>query len=491
LAQKAGTEAGQENTGVEMNTNDFTDDLVLRLGPELGKERAEKLKLIHSISTGDEERQKRIERILKLSSSKLLNDNLIDSLLLPPSTKDECGQGEITLGDVCYGFTPDGRDRVLYPLKLNIDLDGRNHISVVGMSGAGKTVFSYNLAIELAKHGKTCLIFDWTRSWRGMLGMPKDKKSNAFIENIRVFTIGRDINPLKYNVFFSPPEGTSTLNWLGLVAGKPMAKAFLAGQGVENLVLNEAENLLGLFNEGKLKLRPNASDMKIRLEKKFLKSRESLWQQSALRCLSETLRPSVREVFNSRNPVDIAKEILERPGITIIELDMECPVNHRIFLQEVFLHYTMLYFMHKGETDKLRIAIFAEEFVNMLDQSKTQTQAGSPMLKHLLKESRKYGIGMVIIGQEASEVPNWVMANCKTSINFFCSTYKDITATASGLYLKPHQIPYLGLLTTGKAIAQIRGRTKNMLIRTPPPPFNKKISDEELREITKKWQEKN
>ncbi|RLF29177.1 MAG: hypothetical protein DRN14_02710, partial [Thermoplasmata archaeon] len=129
-----------------MNTNDFTDELILRLEPEWGPDKTEKLKLIHAIS--DEDRQRRIERILKLSSSKLLKDNLIDSLLLPPSTKEECGQGEITLGQVCYGKNSDGTDRELYP--LNVSLKGLPcHVLCSGLTGTGKTTLAEHISVQL------------------------------------------------------------------------------------------------------------------------------------------------------------------------------------------------------------------------------------------------------------------------------------------------------------------------------------------------------
>jgi len=174
----------------------LVNDLLLKLEPEWGSKKIESLKLIHAI--GDAERKERIEKIISISAKKLINDNLLNNhVLLPPSVQKACeGKGHVLAGTVCYGIKQDKSYRELYPLYLDYE-DVKNHMLITGLSGAGKTTLAYNLLIELAqkKNGsKRCIVFDWDRTWRNLLSL--DKEKYPFVEDIRVYTIGRnDIAP--------------------------------------------------------------------------------------------------------------------------------------------------------------------------------------------------------------------------------------------------------------------------------------------------------
>jgi hypothetical protein len=461
------------------------DDLLLRLEPEFGKKKIDSLKLLYRI--GDEERKERILKIASLSAKKLINDNLLNNqVLLPPSTKQECeGKKEICVGDICYGTDVEGKDKNRYPLFLDFS-DIGNHILITGLTGSGKTTLSTNLTIELAKKNTRGIIFDWNRSWRNILTL--DKEKYPFIDDIRVFTIGRnDIAPFSYNFFFFPPPAVKFSNWLGIVTGKPLQKSLFSGQGVSDFLENIGEELMESYQKGIRKLLPNIEDIKIKLQSKFSTARQLLWKQSAERILKELCRESMKEVFGSRNPIDISKEILERDGITIIEMDLETPDHLRILFQELLLNYILLYYLHQGEKEHLETVIILEEFPSMLPQSSIEHKTGGEVIKKLFRESRKFGLGLIAIAQESSELPNFVTANCKVQFNFAAQTKKDIEATAGSMFLKKHEIPFLDYIWQGECFAKVKGRVKNCLVKIPASPINGKITDEELKEKMTKW----
>jgi len=461
---------------MELNSS-LDDDLFLKLIPEWGAEKVEKLRFLYQI--GDLDRKQRIHKILSLSAKKLINDPFLPThVLLPPSTKEEClGKGEIYLGDVCYGRINGNEDRILYPLYLDIE-DIKNHLIITGLSGVGKTTLAYNLVIELAKKKQNAIIFDWNRTWRNLLSL--SEAENPFVKDITVYTIGRDLKPFVWNMLFSPPPNVNFANWLSIVANKPLQKSLLAGQGVADYIENEAEHLMYAYQKGILKLLPNIDDIRNNVEKQFAQARQLLWKQSTERVTKELTRPSVHELFGSRSPINIATDILEKPGITIIEMDIETPEHIRVLFQELMLTYCMLYFLHKGEATDLRTAVVLEEFPNMLPKSKIEKQVGSDIIKTLFKEGRKFGLGIIAIAQETSELPNYVVGNAKIQAHFALQTKNDIDASANSLFLKPHQIPFIDLIWRGKCIVKVKGRLKNCLIKTPPPPFKRAISDEEL-----------
>ncbi|MEW6533986.1 MAG: DUF87 domain-containing protein [Candidatus Auribacterota bacterium] len=467
------------------------DDLFLKLEPEFGKKKTESLKLIYQI--GDEERKKRIEKILSISARKQLKDSLLNNqVLLPPSTEEECfGKGQIYVGDVCYGKDDFGGHRKLYPLYLDFE-DIKNHIIITGLSGTGKTTLAYDLLVELAKKNNRCIVFDWDRTWRNFLSL--DEAQYPFVKKIRVYTIGRnDIMPFSWNMFFCPPPNIKLANWLGIAATKPLQKSLFSGQGVEDYLENEAERLMDLYHDGILKLLPNIEDIKNSINKQFAQARKLLWKQSAERILNELTRESMKEVLGSRNPINISEEILERDGITIIEMDIETPEHLRVLFQELLLNYFMLYYLGLGEVEKeyLRTAIFLEEFPNMLPKSRIEKIVGSDVIKTMFKEGRKFGLGLIAIAQETSELPNYVLANCKVHAHFACQTKKDIDATAGSLFLKPHEIPFMDYIWQGEAIMKVKGRVKNCLVKIPPAPIKDRITDEQLKELSQKWEQQN
>jgi len=294
-------------------------------------------------------------------------------------------------------------------------------------------------------------------------------------------------------MFFYPPPNVKFSNWLGIAATKPLRKSLFSGQGVEDFLETEAEQLMDAYQNGVLKMLPNIDDMKKRIMSKFASARQLLWKQSAERCLKELTREAMREVFGSREPIDISKEILERDGVTIIELDIETPEHLRVLFQELLLNYFMLYYLHKGEVEKeeLRTVVFLEEFPNMLPSTDIEKMAGAEIIKKIFKESRKWGVGYVALAQESSELPNYVTANCKIQAHFACQTKRDIEATASSLFLKIHEVPFIDLIWQGECIMKVKGRVKNCLIKIPAPPVMRKVTDDELKEIMKKWKPQN
>lgn len=467
----------------------LVDSLLKKLQPEWGPEKIEALKLIHQL--GDEDRRRRIERLAAISARKLIQDDLLGQhVLLPPSPEHKC-QGQIYLGDVCYGRDDQGKHRVRYPLFLDYT-DIKNHMIVTGLSGVGKTTLAYNLMLRLAEQGTRCIIFDWDRTWRNFLSLSPDK--HPFVNKIRVYTIGRDeIAGFSWNMFFSPPPNVKFSNWLGIASSKPLQKSLLAGQGVEDFIETEAEQLMASYQDGILKLLPNIEDIKLQVQAKAAKARRLLWKQSTERVVKELTRECVREVFGSRNPMDIPAEILERDGITIFEMDIETPAHLRVLFQEVLLTYFMLYYLHKGEAakDEIRSVIFLEEFPNMLPQSDIEKAAGAEIIRTMFKESRKFGVGLVAIAQEPSELPNYVTANCKIQAHFAVQTKRDIEASAGSLFLKQDQIDFLDLIWQGEAIVKVKGRVRNCLVKTPPSPITGKITDEELCRFQEKWQHQN
>lgn len=469
------------------------DDILLKLKPKWNSKKIETIKMLYEI--GDKDKKEQLFKLVSLSARQLLNDNLIPSsqILLPPSDEIICADGDITIGNVCYGYSKDRMPVELYPLKISY-ADMTEHVLIGGRTGQGKTTLAYNMAIQLADKNKniSLIIIDFNRSWRNIFSLSEDKY--PFVKDARIYTVGRDdIIPFAGNILFSPPPSIPLELWINIAIGKPLERNLLSGFGSASLLSDTAEQIMKDYQESMSELLPNIEDVQVALNKNRFEARRLLWSQSAQRITQELTKNAVKEIFSSREPINIAEEILERKGITIIELDLLIPQHDKNLFTEVLFYYIYLYYLSKGEAepDELRTSIFIEEAMNVLIESATAKKSGGNILHTLIREARKFGISLTLLGQEPSSMPNVLTSNVKTSIFFSNKSKLDIDAAASSLFLKKHQIPFIDLLSRGYAIAKISGRTNNMLIKILPPPFNRRVTDDELKELRKKWQHRN
>lgn len=444
------------------------------LAPEIGSKKANSLWKAFLVSD-DRSFQNLLQlKIRKELKNRLGNDFQEKVILLPPPSQQEAfGSGEIYLGDILYG-KQSGQYVAKYPLYLN-SRDLTNHTCIVGPSGFGKTQTAYGMALQLLDKGIPWLCVDWDRSWRNLLSLPEAK-----VSGIQVFTVGRDVIPFLWNLISCIPPGIRPGSWIGIIS-KALEKSHLSGQGVADFTEQTGELLLKQFLQGISAVMPNFDDIRREVSKDSPDARKRLWWQSAMRIYKSLTRDTVYEVFNSRKPLDIAS-ILTKP--TIIELDKSMPENHRILFQEMILTWINLYRAFQGETQQLRHVTFMEEFSNMLPNTSHELNSGFVTISGIFKEMRKFGEGLVILNQEPSELPNYVVANCKTHIHFTSQTKKDIIASASCLNLERPE--YLDLLGVGHAIVKIKGRfTQLCHVRFKYYP-TRTITDEQLKEFMEK-----
>jgi hypothetical protein len=436
-----------------MNPQDKIEALCKKLKPILGSQ-ADILWHMY-LSENDKDRRKFAQDI-EIIAEKFLKEQPLENqqiLLEPPLI--EYSKGKYLIGDIIYN------KKKLHPLHLNPE-DFIKQIGIFAITGEGKTNLAYLLALQLLKDKTPFTVIDWKRSWRNLLS---DKEKHPELNNVQVFTIGRDTLPFLWNVFQAPP-GTDKEYWISTVA-ETLEKSHLSGPGV---AYHFNKIFLKLFKNLPDDFYPNFHDAMKELKNTKVIARELNWKQTALRIFQSLTLGNASKVFNTRKPMRI-EDILNKP--VILELDLEMPKPLRVFLSELILKWIHLYRLSQGETDKLKHVLFLEEVHNLFSQNSFYKDNNS--IENIYREIRGFGQGLVSITQHPSLLPIELLGNCHTQIYLGLQHADDITTARKSLFLDDDEDFYLNTLKVGECIVKIKNRVEPCLVKTPFVRINKEV----------------
>lgn len=447
-------------------------ELCRKLKPVIGK-KADSLWILYLAE--DEKKKREFASNIQLIAEKYLGKEEKQILLAPPSQEDAFGL--FHLGEVEYN------GKSLYPLCLSPE-DFIKQIGIFSITGEGKTNTAMLLALQLLKFRIPFLVVDWKRGWRNLLsyrgkypGLKIENKNQFSMDDVQVFTIGRNISQFEWNPFRAPPKADPIM-WISTVA-EVLEKSHVSGMGVGALVNRIYSRK---FKELKINSEstffPNFYDGLKELEGLYARERELKWKQTALRIFeSFTLGPASK-AFNSRNPIRL-EELLSKP--VILELDLEMPKHLRVFFTEIILRWIHLYRLGQGESKRLKHNLFLEEVHNIFPQQKYGNDSYSS-LENVSREIRATGQGLTYITQHPSLLPVWLLGNCHTQIYLGLQHETDIRAAQQSLFLKREEQEYLNMLQVGEAIVKVKNRVEPCLVKVPLVPLGENIEDDWLKE---------
>ena len=276
-----------------------------KLKPIIGEEAD---KLWHMYLAEDERGRRELALDIDIVAEKLLKkDPLVkdEILLSPPSVNDSLGS--FLIGDVIYNR------KKLHRLYLKPE-DFTKQVGIFAVTGEGKTNLAYLLALQLLKSKIPFIAIDWKRSWRSLLSL-KDRFPE--LEQVQVFTIGRDALPFLWNPFRAPP-GTNTDSWISAIA-EALEKSHLSGPGVAYHIIRIYQKL---FTQLPGDFYPNFFDGLRDIKNVKAYERELRWKQTASRIFQTFTTGPSSKAFNARDPIKL-ENLLDKP--VILELDLEMP----------------------------------------------------------------------------------------------------------------------------------------------------------------------
>ena len=440
-----------------MKQTEEIEALCKRLKPVIGNQAD---KLWHMYLAEDIQNRRTFAQDIEIIAEKFLKEEPLEKqqiLLEPPNEEDS--RGTYLLGDIIYN------KKKLHELHLEPE-DFQKQIGIFAITGEGKTNLAYLLALQLLKSKTPFMVIDWKRSWRNLLSL---KNKHPELNNVQVYTIGRETLPFLWNVFRAPP-GTDKESWIETIA-EALERSHLSGPGV-TYYFNKIYSRL--FKKLPDDFYPNFFDglREIRGFKVF--GREANWKQTAQRIFQSFTLGRAAKHFNTRNPIKL-EELLSKP--IILELDLEMPKPLRVFFSEMILRWIHLYRLSRGETDNLRHVLFLEEVHNLFSQNGFYKESKS--LENLYREIRGFGQGIVSITQHPSLLPIELLGNCHTQIYLGLQHADDITMARKSLFLSYNEDFYLNALDVGECIVKIKNRVEPCLVKTPLVPVTKELVTDE------------
>jgi hypothetical protein len=436
-------------------------ELCRKLKPVLGK-KIDRLWAVY-LAESDAAGKADIEQTLELLAAKHLGQDFQpDRSPFPPPEKQFALSGDVRIGNMSYG------NRELYPFLLK---SGRlkEHVLVAGRSGSGKTNLTFVLLQGVMARGIKVLAIDWKRGYRDLLTLHPD---------IRIFTIGREVSPFRFNPLI-PPPGCEPNVWIKLIVDV-IASAYYGGEGVISLLVAGLDHLFreaGVFDQLQTKW-PTIQDLLLWLKSVKLKGRAAMWQASAERILLAMTYGEFGSVVNTQDN-SCVQDLLEHN--VVLEMDGLSSNSDRKLFSEALTLYLYRYRLAKGPQSELTNLIVLEEAHNLL--LRKAADAKESVLENSIRMIRQYGMGYVFVDQSASLLSQVAFANSYATLALSQKLRSDIQAIAGAMNLTDEQKQALNTLPVGTTIVRLADEyPEPFLVKIPLSSVREgSVSDEEIR----------
>lgn len=424
-------------------------ELCRKLKPVLGR----KIDLLWAVHQSDSTAagKAEIEQTLELLAAKHLGDNFEpDRSPFPPPSESFATKGTLALGEVTYG------GRAMYPFRLQPDRL-KEHLLIAGRSGSGKTNLTFVLLDEIMRQDIKVLALDWKRGYRDLLQHRTD---------LRVYTIGRDVAPFKFNPFI-PPAGCEPDVWIKLIVDV-IASAYFGGEGVISLFVKGLDHLYreaGIF-DGTCHSWPTVSDLLAWLQTTKLTGRAAMWKASAERILLAMTYGSFAKALQTQDNTHV-RDLLAHH--VVMEMDGLSSNSDRRMFSEALMLYLYRYLMARGPSAKLTNVVVLEEAHNLL--LAREDVVHESVLENSIRMIRQYGLGYVFVDQSASMLSKVAFANSYATIALSQKLATDVRAIASAMNLTDTQKEALRTLPIGSAVVRLADEhPEPFLVRVPRSP---------------------
>ncbi|RLG84103.1 MAG: hypothetical protein DRO40_02270 [Thermoprotei archaeon] len=330
------------------------------------------------------------------------------------------------------------------PIVIDLDKLKNRHVSIFGASGTGKSSLAKNLAIQIyKKYEIPFLIID---------------HHNEYIDLLEY--LGKDVNLLEAD--------KASINPLDLEGRSPRERAieladiiqsiyglgYIQRNALEEVILKTYE-AHGIFDDNSStwdKPAPTFYDV-YQVLNELLEGEISDQYRLTLERLRAYLRMLLSNIF-METKIGL-QTLLTKPTVVLLA---SLPSDHARALYVDTLMYKLINAMYTFRKREATIVIDEAHLLFKRSRSKA-------LISRLLMESRKYGIGMIIISQQPLDLNESVILNTSIKIVFNIGEYRNLDYISKSLagYLHSQKINVLKIaissLPKHHAIANIENKT--------------------------------
>lgn len=284
---------------------------------------------------------------IELLLATLVERNVAGQSSVVPPPKGSVAGG-YRLGDVLLG------DQIWDSFGLSED-EWIQHVGIFGRSGSGKTNVGFLILRELSGRRKPFLVFDWKRNYRDLLRHPE-------FPDLKVFTVGRDVAPFRFNPLI-PPPGTEPEIFLKKLI-EILMHVYWLGDGVAFLLqraIDEVYREFGVY-AGDCRRYPTLFDVRDWLRAYKTRGRESQWMDSTRRVMETLCFGQIGKVVNAASNEEV-RSLLSAP--VVLELDALANADKTFLIESMmlWLHHLRL---NQGERETFKHALLIEEAHHIL-----------------------------------------------------------------------------------------------------------------------------
>lgn len=400
---------------------------------------------------GEGEERREAEELMDAALFNRVRKSYPKDIFLEPAPKGLCA-GEYNVGTILY---PPGHPYGPFGLR---EEEWIRHVLITGMTGTGKTNLMFHLLRQFKSRGKPFIVFDWKRNYRDLRQLPE-------FSDLEVYTVGRDVRPLRFNPLL-PPPGTGAGEWLMKLVDV-IKHAYFVGEGVEYLLRDALEAVYehtGYLDGSEVET-PTFETVKARVGAKHLQGRMSLWKASAIRVLeSLCFRHGLGPVLNTDERWDHEAAL---NGSVVLELDALADAD-KVFLIEALILWIYELRKNEGKRERFKHALVIEEGHHVLSRHKENVEGNETIMETSLRQIREFGEAVVVLDQEPTKLSNSIKANTYCKLTFNLGNGKDVLEMANCMGLNLEERDCIALLEVGHAIVSLQGRVfQAMQVRIP------------------------
>jgi len=353
-----------------------------------------------------------------------------------------------------------GKNVIDKPFYWEVEKEKNPHLIVLGTSGSGKTETLKSIIHELNLNKVPSLVIDFHNEFSGLA---------TNLLNLR--EVG--INPLEVSANERPEN-------IVYETADIIRKIFKLGD-IQEAILRQAikqsylEKGINLKEKKSFKEFPNFSDIK-----KNIFRQENSKNKNSIESLISRIEPLFDiEIFKEGNEIEF-NNLLSKT--TVVELKDFPTEMVKSAIAEFFLNKLSYYLYSLDKSKKLRMYCVIDEAHRLMYEN-------SP-LDRLLRESRKYGVGVILASQRPADFNETVLANAGAILSFQCNLEKDAKFVAKQLNLETRKIK--NLVEPGLGYIKFSRSEKSEKVKIIPlsSRISKKDKEHKVEQVNNKREEK-